>query len=81
MQSRKKKSSATHTGDAQPGKVIPSRFEKTEKNYTVIVTYVEVSEEERKIKRAIVESILKKAYLSRRKNKLQTGKSLPINLA
>ncbi len=66
MQSRKTKSSAKQTRATQPGKVIPPRAKKAKKTYTVTVTYVEVSEEERKIKRAIVESILKKAYLSTR---------------
>lgn len=35
---------------------------KTEKNYTVTVTYIAVSEEEAKIKRAIIESIVKKPH-------------------
>ncbi|WP_288878901.1 hypothetical protein [Pedobacter panaciterrae] len=33
---------------------------KTEKTYKVIVTYINISEEEAKVKRAIIESIIKK---------------------
>lgn len=40
------------------GKVSLSK--KTEKTYTVTVTYIQVSDEEAKIKRALIESVLKK---------------------
>jgi hypothetical protein len=35
---------------------------KTEKTYKVTVTYIQITDEEAKIKRAIIESILKKSY-------------------
>ncbi len=37
---------------------------KTEKNYKVTVTYIQVTDEEAKIKRAIIESIIKKGFKS-----------------
>jgi len=44
----------------QDRKVLPS--EKTEKTYKVTVTYIQLTDEEVKIKRAIIESIIKKGY-------------------
>jgi len=35
---------------------------KTEKTYKVTVTYIEISDEEARIKRAIIENIIKKSY-------------------
>jgi len=42
----------------QDKKVLRSR--KIEKTYKIIVTYINITEEEAKVKRAIVESIIKK---------------------
>jgi hypothetical protein len=39
-----------------------SLSKKTEKNYKITVTYIRVTDEEAKIKRAIIESIAKKAF-------------------
>lgn len=36
--------------------------QKTEKTYKVTVTYIQLSDEEAKIKRAIIESIMRKGY-------------------
>jgi len=43
----------------QEGKVVLSK--KAKKTYTVTVTYIQITEEEAKTKRAIIESIIKKS--------------------
>lgn len=39
-----------------------SKFKTEKKTYKVTVTYIEISEEEQRIKRSILEAILKKAW-------------------
>ncbi|WP_158796405.1 hypothetical protein [Pedobacter sp. L105] len=41
---------------------IKSPCKKSQKTYTVTVTYIQLTDEEAKIKRAIIESILKKGF-------------------
>lgn len=38
------------------------KTKKAEKTYTVTITYIDITPEEAKIKRAIIESIMKKGY-------------------
>nr|WP_121271691.1 hypothetical protein [Pedobacter schmidteae] len=46
---------------------------KSEKIYTVTVEFLEVSDEEARIKRGIIESILKKEYLQRKTDRSSEG--------